>query len=871
MIRPQADNQVYSTTRGYLTSDQNDHLNPSINNRGDVVWEQTDPMSGLNQIYGIIGGVSTQITSDAAWHSQPSISNSGEVVWAQSQWQGSNDSRIYSNTRGQVTHDCPFGWGHSEPSVNSCGDLTFTNFGNIYRLGSNSPCATEPEPNNNREQAVAVGGNSATTGALDATADMEDWYSFTANAGEQIKISVNWPATPPNMLFVELLDANGQLMMNSGSNPMVLNTVAPFAGTYYVRLTAPVGQFGYNLSVKVGTGTGACADPVSPGSPPQTGSAVNDLGEMVWSQLDPATNNTQIYSSMRGQLTSELNPHNTPSLNNRGDVVWEQGNWITGIIQGAPVSIGPGTNPSINDSGEVVWDQYDSNTGNVAIYSSVRGLLSQAPAFSPAINNNGDVVWVQSDGSGFNQIFVDIAGVITQITFDQEHHSDPFISNSGEVVWSQSRMTTEGQRRIFSSTRGQLTHDCPFGWGHSEPSVNSCGDLSFTNFGSNGPAIYRLGSNSPCATYPGANDTQAQASPVFLGNIFTGLMDIAANPVDWYRFDANAGDNIHIELSYDTRPQNTLNIGLYDSQGNLISGPTSSTPLGIHIMTSYSGSYYLKVETGSGRFGYSVSLSAIKPADTTPPTTSVTLTAGTYSSPQTTTLSCNDGAGSGCAVTYYCLGTGCTPSTLYSGDIIINSSTDLRFYSTDAAGNIEVVQTVNYIIDPSDYTLSIQFSGSGGGTVTSTPDGIACNTNCSNTFATGTPVTLHSSSTAGSSFVGWSNGLCSGTGDCLLVLNTDMSVTANFDQEVVPRVKLDGSLTGFFFTIQDACEAAETDSIIKLQSSEFSEYLTWNRLATVILRGGYDDSYNTFVGVTNLRGSLTIAGGTIIVDGISIQ
>ena len=170
-----------------------------------------------------------------------------------------------------MTHDCPFGSGHSEPSINSCGDLTFSNLGInsislIHRLGSNSPCETEPEPNNSREQAVAVGGNSATTGALDATADMDDWYSFTANAGEQIKVNINWNATPPNMLYVNLLDPNNQGMDSSGSvNPMVLETVAPFTGTYYVHLTAPAGQFGYNLSVKVGTGTGACADPVLPG------------------------------------------------------------------------------------------------------------------------------------------------------------------------------------------------------------------------------------------------------------------------------------------------------------------------------------------------------------------------------------------------------------------------------------------------------------------------------------------------------------------------------------------------------------------------------------------------------------------------------
>ncbi len=250
-------NQIYSITRGYLTTDQNEHFNPSINSRGDLVWEQPDPTNGLNQIYGIINGIPSQITNNPAWHSQPSISNSGEVVWVQSQWQGTPDGRIYSSTRGQVTHDCPLGFGHSEPSVNSCGDLTFTNSGSngpaIYRLGNNAPCANDPEPNNSRQQAVAVGGNSTTTGTLDSVADMEDWYSFTANAGDAIKVNVNWTATAPNMLIVELQNNNGQMLMSfpGPMNPIVLNTVAPYTGTYYVHLMAPSGRFGYNLSLNV--------------------------------------------------------------------------------------------------------------------------------------------------------------------------------------------------------------------------------------------------------------------------------------------------------------------------------------------------------------------------------------------------------------------------------------------------------------------------------------------------------------------------------------------------------------------------------------------------------------------------------------------
>ena len=62
-------------------------------------------------------------------------------------------------------------------------------------------------------------------------------------------------------------------------------------------------------------------------------------------------------------------------------------------------------------------------------------------------------------------------------------------------------------------------------------------------------------------------------------------------------------------------------------------------------------------------------------------------------------------------------------------------------------------------------TLTVQLGGTGTGSVSSTPPGINCGTDCSETFAHGTSVTLTAS--AGrrqSTFTGWS-GACTGTGD----------------------------------------------------------------------------------------------------------
>jgi len=84
--------------------------------------------------------------------------------------------------------------------------------------------------------------------------------------------------------------------------------------------------------------------------------------------------------------------------------------------------------------------------------------------------------------------------------------------------------------------------------------------------------------------------------------------------------------------------------------------------------------------------------------DTTPPVTNVTPRGGIYSSPQSASLVCSDGSGSGCSATYYCLGKGCSPNIAYNGTISISSSTDLNYYSSDSAYNYELIKSERYTI-----------------------------------------------------------------------------------------------------------------------------------------------------------------------------
>ncbi|MBI2205680.1 MAG: matrixin family metalloprotease [Candidatus Rokubacteria bacterium] len=81
----------------------------------------------------------------------------------------------------------------------------------------------------------------------------------------------------------------------------------------------------------------------------------------------------------------------------------------------------------------------------------------------------------------------------------------------------------------------------------------------------------------------------------------------------------------------------------------------------------------------------------------------------------------------------------------------------------------------------SSATLSVVRAGTGAGSVTSSPSGIACGSDCSETYTSGTAVTLSASPASGSTFAGWSGGGCTGAGTCTVTTTASTSVTATFD------------------------------------------------------------------------------------------
>ena len=75
------------------------------------------------------------------------------------------------------------------------------------------------------------------------------------------------------------------------------------------------------------------------------------------------------------------------------------------------------------------------------------------------------------------------------------------------------------------------------------------------------------------------------------------------------------------------------------------------------------------------------------------------------------------------------------------------------------------------------FTLTVTTVGPG--SVRSTPAGINCGTDCTESYASGTSVTLTAKPGRGATFTGWS-GACTGTGSCVVSMTQAHTVTATF-------------------------------------------------------------------------------------------
>ena len=153
--------------------------------------------------------------------------------------------------------------------------------------------------------------------------------------------------------------------------------------------------------------------------------------------------------------------------------------------------------------------------------------------------------------------------------------------------------------------------------------------------------------------------------------------------------------------------------------------------------------------------------------------------------------------------------------------------------------------------------MTVITSGNGNGTITSSPSGIKCGTDCDETLQEGTELTLKAVPDAGSTFTGWTGDGCSGTGDCTVVMNADKDITAAFHICLNSPVRIVNKT--YHLTLQDAYNLADNEDIIQSQAARFIGDLNINRNISVILEGGFNCNYTNKTGKTILKGKITIS------------
>jgi len=134
-------------------------------------------------------------------------------------------------------------------------------------------------------------------------------------------------------------------------------------------------------------------------------------------------------------------------------------------------------------------------------------------------------------------------------------------------------------------------------------------------------------------------------------------------------------------------------------------------------------------------------------------------------------------------------GSTCTASFNSGQFVTLTASPDNGFIFSNwtgaCAGSANCTVTMNsektvgatFTASSSNRTLTVTKSGSG--TITSVPATISCGATCSGTFTSGTTVSLFAQPDYGFAFAGW-GGPCASTGTCVVTMDGDKSVSANF-------------------------------------------------------------------------------------------
>ena len=251
--------------------------------------------------------------------------------------------------------------------------------------------------------------------------------------------------------------------------------------------------------------------------------------------------------------------------------------------------------------------------------------------------------------------------------------------------------------------------------------------------------------------------------------------------------------------------------------------------------------------------------------DTIAPTTTASPPAGTYTTPQSVSLSCSDASGSGCAVIYYTTDGITTPgigSPAYVAPISITEATTLKFMARDNAGNSENYQTLEYIFG---YTISFSFTGRGSMTCAPTPVPSGGTFECTLSPDSGYHLeSLFDNAADVTAQV-------SGTHYTVTNVTTGHTLHATFQPDLTVLRLYGTNNEAWYPLIQDAYDAASSGDDILALSTDFTEDLQFDQPVSIALQGGCSLDFYTITGWTVLNGKLTISDGTVIIENLIIK
>jgi hypothetical protein len=160
-------------------------------------------------------------------------------------------------------------------------------------------------------------------------------------------------------------------------------------------------------------------------------------------------------------------------------------------------------------------------------------------------------------------------------------------------------------------------------------------------------------------------------------------------------------------------------------------------------------------------------------------------------------------------------------------------------------------------------TLSVVMSGSGQGSVNSSPPGIACPGSCSGAFTT---FILYPNPATNSFFSGW-GGACAGMENCSLTLSGDKTVNALFELKT-SQLHVSGTNYG---ALQVAYNSVAPEGKVMVVAKDQAGDLILDNAINFTLEGGFDDAFSSNDGnTTRLHGKLTIKEGSLKLSHIAV-